>query len=170
MSLFIYGLFYAPSCLKLFCFQGPCQYVLLNLRPLNFSLTLIDYQRSIILTPNYSIIPYGNVTFNLRLFYAHLVLSLLFYGTCQPGAWVATGHVGGWRIARGPVLVAGLSLNKQETVDQLPNPKVLLVACLNPCWRGEWHLSDVFFNGASRKPDDIPEYVTLHWYRELYQC
>jgi hypothetical protein len=36
--------------------------------------------------------------------------------------------------SRGPVLVAGLSLNiKQETVDQLSNPNVLCVACLNLC-------------------------------------
>jgi hypothetical protein len=28
-------------------------------------------------------------------------------------------------------------------VDQLPNPKVLRVACLNPCRRGEWHVGDV---------------------------
>jgi hypothetical protein len=26
------------------------------------------------------------------------------------------------------------------------------------------------FNGPSGKPGDIPEYVALHWYRELYQC
>jgi hypothetical protein len=28
-------------------------------------------------------------------------------------------------------------------VEQLPNPKVLYVACLNPCRRGEWHMGDV---------------------------
>jgi hypothetical protein len=39
--------------------------------------------------------------------------------------------------------VAGLSRNKQETVDQLPKPKVLCVACLNQCRRGEWHMGDV---------------------------
>jgi hypothetical protein len=30
-------------------------------------------------------------------------------------------------------------------------------------------MGDVFFNGDSGKPDDIPEYVALHWYREVYQ-
>jgi hypothetical protein len=26
------------------------------------------------------------------------------------------------------------------------------------------------FYGASGKPGDIPQYVALHWYKELYQC
>jgi hypothetical protein len=59
--------------------------------------------------------------------------------------------------SRGPVLVAGLSPNKYETVDQLPNPNVLCVACLNPCLRGEWHMGNVSVNGASGKSGDIPE-------------
>jgi hypothetical protein len=33
----------------------------------------------------------------------------------------------------GPFLGADMSRNKEEIVDQLPNPKVLCVACLNPC-------------------------------------
>ena len=44
--------------------------------------------------------------------------------------------------SRGPAFVACLSLYK-ETVDQLPNPRVLCVACLNPCWRDEWHMGDM---------------------------
>jgi hypothetical protein len=48
-----------------------------------------------------------------------------------PLAWVAIGHVGRWRIAED--MSCGMS--GKETVDQLPNPKVLCV----PCWRGEWH-------------------------------
>jgi hypothetical protein len=66
-----------------------------------------------------------------------------------------SGYWARWWVAdsRGPVLVAGLSLNKYETVDQLPNPKALCVP-----------------NGASGKQGGIPEYVALHWYRELCQC
>jgi hypothetical protein len=39
-------------------------------------------------------------------------------------SWDLSGYRARGRVAdiRGPVLVAGLSLNKQETVDQLPNP------------------------------------------------
>jgi hypothetical protein len=31
-------------------------------------------------------------------------------------------------------------------------------------------MGNVSLNGASGKPGDIPEYVALHWHRELYQC
>jgi hypothetical protein len=60
--------------------------------------------------------------------------------------WCLSGYRARQRVAdsRGPVLVAGLSLNKYETVDQFPNPKVLCVACFNPCRKGEWHMGDVF--------------------------
>jgi hypothetical protein len=31
-------------------------------------------------------------------------------------------------------------------------------------------MGNVSLNGASGKPGDIPEYVALHWHRELCQC
>jgi hypothetical protein len=31
-------------------------------------------------------------------------------------------------------------------------------------------MGNVSLNGASGKPGDIPEYVVLHWHRELCQC
>ena len=87
---------------------------------------------------------------------------------------ITTCGLSGYRACRlvadslGPALVACLSLYK-ETVDELPKPKVLCVTCLNPCWRSEWHMGGVP-NGASGKPGNIPEYVALHWHRELCQC
>jgi hypothetical protein len=52
-----------------FCFNAPCQYTLfLNLHPLIFGLTPIGWLRSITLSRTYSIIPYENISFDLRLF------------------------------------------------------------------------------------------------------
>jgi hypothetical protein len=31
-------------------------------------------------------------------------------------------------------------------------------------------MGNVSLNGASGKPGDIPEYIALHWHRELCQC
>jgi len=57
-----------PTCFKFFCFNVPCLYTpLLNLRPLIFDLTPLVWLSSIKLSPNYLIIPYGNIVFYLPL-------------------------------------------------------------------------------------------------------
>jgi hypothetical protein len=58
-----------PTCFTYFCFNAPCLYTpLLNLRLLIFDLTPFVWLRSIKLSPNYLIIPYGNIVFYLALF------------------------------------------------------------------------------------------------------
>jgi hypothetical protein len=34
-------------------------------------------------------------------------------------------------------------LEQTDIINSFHNPKVSCVACLNPCWRGEWHMGDV---------------------------
>jgi hypothetical protein len=41
------------------------------------------------------------------------------------------------------IILTNALLTPQPTVDQLPNPKVLCVASLNPCRGGEWYMGDV---------------------------
>ena len=48
-------------CFTSFCFNAPCHFTLLNLRPFVFGLTPFRWLRSITLTPTTSIISYGNI-------------------------------------------------------------------------------------------------------------
>jgi hypothetical protein len=85
-----------------------------------------------------------------------------------PVAQVATGLVGGWRIAGDLSLwQACLWINRRPWTKS-PTPRCCVV-CLNPCRRGEWHMGGVL-NGASGKTGDIPEYAALHWHSELCRC
>ena len=52
-----------PTCLIYFYFNAPCLLILLNLHPLIFDLTPFVRLRSIKLSPNYLIIPCGNLVF-----------------------------------------------------------------------------------------------------------
>ena len=55
-----------------FCFNAPCQYILLNLRPLIFGLTPFGWLRSLTITPppapTHTAIHYETVIFDSRLF------------------------------------------------------------------------------------------------------
>jgi hypothetical protein len=64
-----------PTCFTYFCFNAPCLYTpLLLLRPLVFDLTPFVWLPSIKLSPNYLIIPRGNIVFYLPfLIYVHFL-------------------------------------------------------------------------------------------------
>jgi hypothetical protein len=49
-------------------------------------------------------------------------------------------------------------------VDHLPNPKVWLALIRAEGVNGTWVMCP---NGDSGKPGNTPEYVALHWHREL---
>jgi hypothetical protein len=88
----------------------------------------------------------------------------------NPGAWVVTGHVGGWRIAGYLSLwQVCLWINRGPwTISTTQMCYVWLAFILAEGVNCTWVMC--FYNGDSAKPGEIPQYVALHWYRELYQC
>jgi hypothetical protein len=86
-----------------------------------------------------------------------------------PEAWVATGHVGGWRIAGDLSLWQVCLRISRRLWTNSPTPRchVWLALIRAEGVNGKWVMCP---NGASGKPGDIPEYVALHWHRELCQC
>jgi hypothetical protein len=82
---------------------------------------------------------------------------------------VATGHVGGWRIA-GDLSFWQVCLRisrRPWTNSPTPRCHVWLAFIRTEGVNGTWVM---YLNGASGKPGNIPEYVALHWHRELCQC
>jgi hypothetical protein len=99
--------------------------------------------------------------------YSKQTISYNYY--TAPVAWVATGHVSGWGIPGDLSLWQVYLWINRRTWTNSPNPRcfVWLALIRAKGWTAHgWCV----FNGASGKPDDIPQYVALHWYRELYQC
>jgi hypothetical protein len=82
---------------------------------------------------------------------------------------VATGHVGGWRIA-GDLSLWQVCLRisrRPWTNSPTPRCHVWLTFIRAKGVNGTWVM---YLNGAFGKPGNIPEYVALHWHRELCQC
>jgi hypothetical protein len=82
---------------------------------------------------------------------------------------VATGHVGRWRIA-GDLSLSQVCLRTSRrpwTNSPTPRCHMWLAFMRADGVNGTWVMC---LNRASGKPGNIPEYVPLHWHRELCQC